>query len=83
MSQEPRTCPKCSGTMRIGFIPDHAHANYAQKPFWHPGEPEFRFFGNVKAKSEASTPIASFRCSDCGFLEFYAHKKHSRHSRQR
>lgn len=77
MVQETKICPKCGGAMAIGCIPDFAHASRPQQSLWHPGKPEFGFFGAMKIEEENCTPVVTFRCSNCGFLELYAHEKFS------
>lgn len=44
---------------------------------WNPGPPEYSFFTLTK-RSPKSLPMAAFRCSDCGLVEFYADKQFAR-----
>ncbi|MFP6905053.1 MAG: hypothetical protein VCG02_07545 [Verrucomicrobiota bacterium] len=66
MSEHP--CPKCSDTMVQGFTADFAHGSVGVS-HWFKGPPKTFFFG-VKARN--GTPIATFRCPGCGYLEHYA-----------
>ena len=77
MSQDLK-CPKCQGTMVQGFIPDFAHGT--SMPFvssWVEGQPKKSFFSGLKNIPIAGgIPIAAFRCTGCGYLEFYSDHKY-------
>ncbi len=66
-------CPKCDGKMSQGFVPDFANDG-VHIGVWHQGEPRPAFFfGGIKRPaSAAGIPIGAFRCTRCGYLEFYA-----------
>ncbi len=54
-----------------GFVPDFSHAhNFVGS--WYEGPPEKSFWGGTKAQINQGIPIGAFRCTNCGFLEFYA-----------
>ena len=57
-----------------GFVPDFAHGAVLV-PGWQAGEPKKSFLGIIKTKRKEAVPIGAFRCSKCGFLEFYADAK--------
>ena len=63
-------CPKCEGRMAEGFIADQGHGSY-YVPSWHPEAPDKRWWG-LKLDKKKFRPIATFRCTKCGFLESYA-----------
>jgi predicted nucleic-acid-binding Zn-ribbon protein len=67
----PSECPKCSGRMEEGFTLDHTR-NGQTAAKWVEGQPQKSFWVGVKAPSGATHPIATFRCSRCGYLESYA-----------
>jgi hypothetical protein len=71
MSDEVKECPKCRGWLVRGFVPDHSHGvNYVGS--WHEGSPKKSFWMRVKAPVSEGLPIGAYRCSTCGYLEFYA-----------
>lgn len=66
-------CPKCDKIMDRGHLPDaldHTSFVLAQ---WAPGAPaERRFVGGLKVHADAVIPLAAYRCTGCGYVEFYA-----------
>jgi hypothetical protein len=71
MSDAKSECPKCAGVMEQGFIPDHAYGvDLVAK--WHRGSPKKAYWTGVNVPAVGGLPIAAFRCSKCGFLEFFA-----------
>lgn len=68
MSTQVTFCPKCNGEMQQGFVADTRPVD-AFVSFWTAGHPRRGFFG---LKLPNRTPIATFRCQACGFLESYA-----------
>lgn len=71
MSDEIYSCSKCDGEMVRGFSPDLTYGGVLVAR-WFEGVPEKSFWTGTKTRSEAGTPIAAFRCSKCGYLEFFA-----------
>ena len=58
--------------MHSGFVADAAHGQMLQSS-WSAGEPvPRRYIGGVKVKLDEQVPLTAWRCSDCGFVEFYA-----------
>jgi len=57
--------------MDQGFILDRSYHDI-HAAVWVDGHPEKSFWSHTKAPGHAQIPIAAFRCSNCGFLEFYA-----------
>ncbi len=74
MAKAKATCPKCSGTMEQGFIPDFAHSSILVGS-WHEKHPKKSFFRRTDASFKDGIPIGAFRCADCGFLELYADER--------
>lgn len=71
MANQELKCPKCSGGMVQGFVPDFTHA-HALVENWHEGQPKKSFWRRTKAPVDGGIPIGAFRCQTCGYLEFYA-----------
>ena len=69
-TNDNKRCPKCSGEMAQGFVPDAAHGS-THVARWHPGQPKKSFWTGTKAPFGEGVPIGAFRCQRCGFLEFY------------
>jgi hypothetical protein len=64
-------CPKCHGSMEEGFIKDEDYGN-ARIPKWVEGAPERSWLMGTKTHGKTQLEIASYRCSQCGYLESYA-----------
>lgn len=71
--ETPKKCPKCSGDMVRGFVPDYGHTAIFT-PRWHEGSPKKSIWSGTSMPKSNGIPIAAFWCSSCGFLEFYADK---------
>jgi hypothetical protein len=67
-------CPKCKHEMQTGFLLDCTYGGFAVGS-WYPGQPEKSFWRGTKVTYKEGVPIRAFRCSGCGFLEFYADKE--------
>ena len=67
---DSKTCPKCDTDIERGFSADY-HEDIALHS-WMRGTPKQNWFGNVKLSQKDMIPIATFRCTKCGFLESYA-----------
>jgi hypothetical protein len=62
-------CPKCKGTMERGVTLDYwGTGGAADNSFWAPRVASKLPF----AKSPPQTKIATYRCTECGYLESYA-----------
>lgn len=73
---EVLTCVKCGGGMQEGFVPDKTVAGSAAIANWYAGPAVGGQFGDLnRLHLQPAIPVATFRCSDCGFLEFYADRK--------
>ena len=65
-------CPKCLGSMEKGYVADLTYGAVMQSE-WTRGEPmPRRILGGIKWSRSANTPIVTFRCQSCGYLEAYA-----------
>jgi hypothetical protein len=63
-------CPKCQRPMIQGFVPDRQEVGFRLSN-WGEGPPQATE-ENVKYRLERSVPIGAYRCSTCGYLEFFA-----------
>ena len=66
----PTSCSRCGGSVEQGFVLDESYAQ--RKPSkWIEGEPEY-WMWNLKVRGKRQIEIASYRCTQCGYLESYA-----------
>ena len=65
------TCPKCSGRMEQGFMPD-SKQNGTKVTEWTEGAPQKGIFGIVRTRGLRNLTIEAWRCQRCGYLETYA-----------
>lgn len=70
---EPPMCLRCETPMQPGFVPDKEHAGCFVSR-WCPGPPQSGWFGSEVRSGQfrEGTPIATYRCPACGYLESYA-----------
>lgn len=68
MASQKRECPKCRGSMDIGFTIDHQGG---RGPSFVLGQVRKRWWG-IKTKGQPKFDVIAFRCSRCGFLESHA-----------
>jgi predicted nucleic-acid-binding Zn-ribbon protein len=71
MSDEVK-CPKCNGLMEEGFLLDRGPEHFLFQSNWVEGKAEKSFWTGLNIKNRKQREIILFRCSVCGFLEFYA-----------
>ena len=64
-------CPKCQGSMSVGFILD-ATDSWSKVTSWVEGAPVRSMWAGVKLGKKAKYEIQTWRCTRCGFLENYA-----------
>ena len=57
--------------MQEGFVPDEGYGG-RHVAFWVAGKPEKGILDNVKVRRKEQYSIQSFRCTKCGYIEFYA-----------
>ena len=67
-----RSCAKCGGGMRRGFVLDNTDQAAFKQACWVAGEPVKSFWTGLKVPKDAMIPIVTLRCDRCGFLESYA-----------
>ena len=72
MSAEPTRCPKCNGEMVQGFL---FESEGHRLDTWVEGTPEKSWWGGANVPKEKRVPVGTYRCSVCGFLEFYARRE--------
>ena len=78
--RQPSPCPKCQGRMERGYVPDAAHQGNPHIPNWNRGEPSKHWWHGLKSSEPGVTlPLAAFRCTGCGFVEFYADETFAAH----
>jgi len=70
MKQSPK-CPKCQGTMEEGFILDRMQGG-ARPAIWYRGAPEKSFWLGVVTRGKTYYQVATYRCTECAFLESFA-----------
>jgi hypothetical protein len=67
---DQHVCPKCSGEMIQGFVMDKTKVTH-EVAHWLAGSPQRSFWAGTKMP-EISQPMGAFRCTACGYVEFYA-----------
>lgn len=65
------TCPRCQGSMAVGFILDNTEGGY-RVANWVEGAPVPSMWVGVKLGQRTKYEVQTWRCSRCGFLESYA-----------
>ncbi len=71
------TCPKCRGEMAQGWVVDNTYGGRTPSE-WAPGAPRDSFWTGTKLPEGEMVPIGAFRCTSCGYLEFYARPEFAR-----
>jgi hypothetical protein len=61
--------------MTEGFILDRGDYNVKMPSFWVEGAPEKSFWSGLKTSHREAFQVQAFRCSECGYLEFYTTEK--------
>lgn len=54
-----------------GFVPDFRDQSVGLGT-WFGGRPKKSFWTGTKVPERGGLPIGTFRCDECGLLEFYA-----------
>ena len=73
------SCPDCNAEMEVGFIPDASFMG-AWQTCWHRGPAEkassvldqLKSGAGIKYDRKEMVAITAHRCTECGFLKFYA-----------
>lgn len=76
MSPLPTTCPKCSGNFVQGMTVEFT-SGPPMVQTWVEGEPKKSWFGVKLPPRETWIPVATLRCSGCGYVESYARPEFS------
>lgn len=77
MPVDEKSCPKCTQRMEPGFVPDFMYRTTHQST-WVAGAPQARLFvGGIKRPTGRQLPVVTYRCTQCGLLESYAHEQWS------
>jgi Domain of unknown function (DUF6487) len=70
MTNESAGCPKCNGTMEVGFILEGGEGRYVD--VWVEGAPMPSFWTGLKTSNRRKLEVTTYRCASCGYLESYA-----------
>ncbi len=71
-AKQAPSCAKCGGRMVRGSILNRDSNGAKSLCSWVEGGPEKSVWTGLKTKGVTVLPIASFRCTRCGYLEHYA-----------
>lgn len=66
-------CPKCKGLMQEGCAVSRTNVGWATLIEWIEGPPRVSFWKGLE--TEKASPIKTYRCTDCGYLESYARRE--------
>lgn len=72
MAEQRLACPRCHGPMEPGFIMDRGHYSVPDVAKWVEGAPQRSFWRGLDTRDREVLPLASYRCEQCGYVEFYA-----------
>jgi hypothetical protein len=61
--------------MHRGFVIDNTEGGGRQVAQWAAGVPRKSFWVGTKLPDAELVPIGAYRCSSCGYLEFYARRE--------
>lgn len=64
-------CPKCKQPMQAGFVLSN-YQSYGAVASWIEGLPQYGPLGGLRFRGKPRTPIMTYRCPACGYLESYA-----------
>ena len=64
-------CPECKGSMQLGYVLDHDRVLLRQSS-WIRGKPKKVFLFGLTFAKEDQYYITTYRCNNCGYLQFYA-----------
>ena len=57
--------------MDLGYVLDHGHGTTTVAE-WVEGRPERSFWTGLRLRGKKLHPVSAYRCSSCGYLEFFA-----------
>ncbi len=70
MVQSAIACPKCKQPMQEGYLREETRLAR-----WYEGPPRVWLGMTMVGWATRQLPIATYRCSSCGYLESYARPK--------
>ena len=67
-------CPKCQNQMEHGYLLDTQGYNANRTDtLWVQGPVVKQHFPNTDLETKVTKHVVAYRCTNCGFLESYAH----------
>ena len=63
---------KCRGGMEQGYVLDRGDYDARRVARWIEGAPERSFWMGLSLKNRRQLETATYRCTNCGYLEAYA-----------
>jgi ribosomal protein S27AE len=72
MHEERLECPRCRGTLQLGFLLEGGEGEMRRVTQWVQGKPERNFWVGLSIKDRAVLAVTTYRCERCGYLESYA-----------
>ena len=72
MREKRVECPKCKKTMGPGFLVDRGDSDRKHVVQWVDGFPKKSFWKGISTSKALVLPVATYRCTACGYLESYA-----------
>lgn len=76
MPERVARCGKCGGAMEAGHLPGVPYSGIAATACsvaWVPGRGQATPSFALKKSAKKPRRMTAWRCTDCGFVEFYAH----------
>jgi hypothetical protein len=70
-------CTKCGQVMEEGFMPDFAQYQLVRPVTWVEGKPNHSFWSGTRIADKRQLDVAAYRCTACGYIEFYAREDES------
>lgn len=71
MNAAPEKCIQCGGALEEGFIKDNTITGAYGPIEWIEGAPEASLWSGVKTTGKKRYNVITYRCTECGRLEFY------------
>ena len=72
MREKRVECPKCKKAMGAGFLIDRGNNDRKRVTEWVDGVPQKSFWTGISTAKRLVLPVATYRCTACGYLESYA-----------
>jgi hypothetical protein len=58
--------------MEVGYLLEKGENNRKSQATWVEGAPEASFWTGMKTGDRRQLPVLTYRCRQCGWLDFYA-----------